>query len=223
MKSANTPAGRQKNYTAHAAMTVLAFFLCYLMGPQTLMASGYMGSGAGAGALLGAVFGDDFDEVIDGALTGAVVGGVADAAVASDRREAAEARNRTETQQQMAEQQRQLEAQNTEMADDAIVEAVGKDNWEGYKALRACNHERAYALAKAGATSSRADYQLAASWLEAVTALDERVTEKSEPLLKELVQKDPDIDTVQQASIAADKILLGMREERREIGIGPCR
>ena len=36
----------------------------------------------------------------------------------------------------------------------------------------------------------------------------------------ELVERDPDIDTAQQASIATDSAVLDMRSERRELGIG---
>ena len=105
----------------------------------------------------------------------------------------------------------------------AIVDAVGPDVWEGYKALRGCQYERAFALANVGATSPDRYHQLGALWLTAMTAVDSRDNSRAEAAFQTIVQEDPEIDTSQQAGLAADQAVLDMRAERREIGIGPCR
>ena len=82
--------------------------------------------------------------------------------------------------------------------------------------------KRAFAFAKVGATSEIPHHRLASFWLEAMTAVDLRDSAKSEASFQALVSRDPDIDTLQQASLATDQAVLDMRSERREIGIGPC-
>ncbi len=109
--------------------------------------------------------------------------------------------------------------------DDAvqsIINAIGPDAWEGYKALRGCNPDRAYALAKVAATSQDEWHQLAGLWLEAMVAVDERDTATADAMYQRIVAEDPEIDTVQQASMATDQAVLDMRDERWEIGI-TCR
>lgn len=108
-------------------------------------------------------------------------------------------------------------------AERAIIDAVGPDVWEGYKALRGCQYERAYALAGVGATSRDRYHQLGSLWLEAMVAVDSRDTSRADAVFQTIVQHDPEIDTVQQASLAADQAVLDMRSERREIGIQPCK
>lgn len=226
-----------------AAVRMIGFvaggiFLSIIISAQAALAEGYTGKGAGIGAFMGLVFGDHPWDVAEGAITGAVVGGVADSAVSAERERAAEQQRAAATQQRLAEQERRIAEQKENIralrremaqankeqreADDAIVGAIGKDNWEGYKALRACNHERAYALAGAGGASSSKNHQIASIWLEASTAVDRKDTKRARAAFKRLVQQDPDIDSVQQAGIECDKIVLGMRQERREMGLGPC-
>jgi hypothetical protein len=110
-----------------------------------------------------------------------------------------------------------------EQTEAEIVETIGPDNWEGYKALRGCHHARAYALAAAGVTSSNPDHKLASLWLEAMTAVDGRDAKRTQSLFKTLAERDPEIDSVQQASLATDQAVLDMRAERIELGIGDCR
>ncbi len=209
-----------------------------IISAQAALAEGYTGKGAGIGAFMGLVFGDHPWDVAEGAITGAVVGGLADSAVSAERQRAAEQQRAAATQQRLsdqerriAEQKKNIQALRQEMAqankedreaDDAIVGAIGRDNWEGYKALRACNHERAYALAGAGGASSNKSHQIASIWLEASTAVDRKDTKRAQAAFKRIVQQDPDIDSVQQAGIQCDKIVLGLRQERRELGLGPC-
>ena len=44
----------------------------------------------------------------------------------------------------------------------------------------------------------------------------------AEAKYQQLVELDSDIDTAQQASIEADRVLLDMRAERRELGTAAC-
>ena len=113
--------------------------------------------------------------------------------------------------------------QAREQTEMVIVQAIGADNWEGYKALRGCQHERAFALAQVAATSKNMNHRLGSLWLEAMTAVDQRNTSKAQSSFQTLAKWDPDIDTVQQASLAADQAVLDMRSERADIGIAPCR
>jgi TolA-binding protein len=104
----------------------------------------------------------------------------------------------------------------------AIVDAIGPDVWEGYKALRGCQYDRAYALANVGAVSPEFYHQVGALWLEAMVAVDSRDKARADAIFTKIIQKDPEIDTAQQASLAADQAVLDMRAERREIGMPSC-
>lgn len=107
-------------------------------------------------------------------------------------------------------------------AEAAIIASIGEDNWEAYKALRGCQHDRASALAQAGGTSSDPEHQVAALWIQAMAAVDRQATPDAEPFWQALIEKDSDIDSAQQASLATDQAILGMRGERRDLGIAPC-
>ena len=69
----------------------------------------------------------------------------------------------------------------------------------------------------------RPDHQLASLWLEAMTAVDGRDAKRTDSMFEKLAAEDPEIDTVQQASLATDQAVLDMRAERIELGIGDCR
>ncbi len=200
-----------------------------------------MGKGAGIGALLGLALGSGniIGDTIGGAALGAVGGAVVGEVQKSNRRKEAQQQAKDTRDQQLGareadvaqretridalEDQLRASVQSAQDTEAAIVKAIGGDNWEGYKALRACNHKRAYALAGAGATAANVDHQRASVWLEAMTAVDQKDRKRSEDFYKSLVASDPDIDTVQQASLVTDQAVLDMRAERKEIGIGACR
>ena len=110
----------------------------------------------------------------------------------------------------------------TQAEEAEIVAAIGTDNYESYKALRGCEHKRASALAQAGAASDNKEHQLASVWMEALIALDQKDSAAAEAKYQELVDLDSDIDTAQQASIEADRVLLDMRQERRDLGLAAC-
>lgn len=77
-------------------------------------------------------------------------------------------------------------------------------------------------MAKVGAVSQDRYHKLGSVWLEAMTAVDQKDQEKSQMSFQNIVERDPEIDTIQQASLAADQAVLDMRAERGELGIGPC-
>jgi gas vesicle protein len=187
-----------------------------------------VGKAAGIGALLGLALGrDPIVGTIQGAALGAAGGLIANTVVQEqDRKERKKEQQKQAEEARRQQQQQQQQAQAAQQAgqdlERQVEEAIGKDNYEGYKALRACQHKRAAALAKVGATSENEDYRITSIWLDAMIAVDQRDSEKTDEYLAEIVEKDPDIDTVQQASIESDKVVLEMRNERRELGIS-CR
>jgi hypothetical protein len=193
------------------------------------------GKAAGIGALVGfALGGDPLWGAAGGAALGAAGGMIANTVTEGkqEKKATAEAQRAAEQDaevavrdQRIADLERELlEAQQArEEAQSAIIAAVGPDVWEGYKSLRGCQHDRAYALAKVGAVSSDPYHRLGGHWLEAMTAVDQNDRQKADLYFQTLAEKDPEIDTVQQASLATDQAVLDMRTERAEIGIGPCR
>jgi hypothetical protein len=183
----------------------------------------WAGVGAGIGGIVGLVSGDLGDAVV-GAAVGAAAGGVAGSISDNNdqKRAVAETQRRQAEAQAYAEAQASAEAEATQAEEAEIVAAIGGDNYESYKALRGCQHKRAGALAQAGAASDNTEHQLASVWLEALIALDQQDAAAAEAKYQELVERDPDIDTVQQASIEADRVLLDMRRERGELGPSAC-
>jgi hypothetical protein len=93
------------------------------------------------------------------------------------------------------------------------------DTWEGYKVARACQSQRALGLAQAGKALSHPNHRLAAEWLTAIIAVDMRDKRTSQELVQKIVRIDADLDTSQQASLEIDKMVMEMREERRQMGI----
>jgi hypothetical protein len=193
-----------------------------------------MKKGAGIGALLGLALGSGniIEDTVRGVALGAVGGAVVGEVQKSNRKKDEQQQVAADREANVAAKDAQIDAlegkllasvESAQETEAAIVQAIGGDNWEGYKALRACHHKRAYALAGAGATAANVDHQRASVWLEAMTAVDQKDNKKAEGFYKSLVASDPDIDTVQQASLVTDQAVLDMRAERGEIGIGSCR
>jgi uncharacterized membrane protein YebE (DUF533 family) len=180
-----------------------------------------VGKTAGIGALLGLALGRSVGDVIGGAALGAAGGMIANEVIKDQDRK--EAQKQQSTKAQAEQQQKQSQDLSAKQSEAAFAEAIGSDNYEGYKALRACQYERAYALAKAGATSNEEYHRLASMWLEAMTATEERNKSRAEAMFAQLVDRDPEIDTVQQAGIATDQAVLDLRTERRELGLPSCR
>jgi phage tail sheath protein FI len=179
-----------------------------------------VGKAAGIGALLGLGLGRDLGDVIGGAAIGAAGGMIANEVIKrQEKKQSAEPQPQSSSQTPAAEQPK---AKTQQEIDAEIEKAIGRDNYEGYKALRACEHERAYGLAKVAALSKKEDHKLVSLWLEAMTAVDQRDRKRAEPIFDQLVGADPDIDTTQQASLETDKAVLDLRAERRELGLSSC-
>lgn len=130
-----------------------------------------------------------------------------------------EAEKRAQQQQAAKAQQAASQQQQQEQA---LINAIGEDNYRGLVALVDCEHKRAEGLAEAGAASSNSDHRLASLWLKALIANDLKQTERTAELYQQIISADADIDTEQQASIETDKVLMDVREERRANGI-TCR
>ena len=183
-----------------------------------------VGTTAGIGALLGLGLGGGLSDVIGGAAVGAAGGMIANLAISeSEKSKQRKAQLKHEEQDRQARKRYEEEERVANEAISKLIAAVGIDNVEGYKALRNCNHERAYALARAARTSSNLDYRITSYWLEAMTAVDMRDSKTAAEIYDDIVRIDPDIDTVQQASIETDKAVLDLRSERRELGFPRCR
>ena len=191
------------------------------------------GHAAGIGALLGfALGGDPLWGAASGAALGAAGGMIANEATKGKReKKAAEESALQQESAALAANQDRIAKLESELAEaesareeaqTAIIEAIGPDVWEGYKSLRGCQYERAYALAGVGAVSQDPYHKLGAVWLQAMTAVDQKDRTKADQFFQTLVERDPEIDTVQQASLATDQAVLDMRAERSEIGIGTC-
>jgi hypothetical protein len=195
----------------------------------------YAGYGAGIGALVGVVAGGDLGGAVVGAAVGAAGGAIAGSIADDKDQQAAAQQQQAEAQRQEAEAAARAEAEAERQAqteeeqaasgprdEAALAELIGPDNFESFKALRACQYDRAVALANAGATSDEANHQLASIWLQAVIATDRREPATAEQYLPQLVERDDDLDTVQQASLAVDKLVLELRQERQDLQMPRC-
>lgn len=103
--------------------------------------------------------------------------------------------------------------------DEEWITAIGGDNFNGLLALIDCERDRASALAKVGATSKNETHRVASLWLEAIVAVDRRDTKTAQTYFEQIIEIDPDFDTVQQASLETDVVVLEVRAERRNQSI----
>jgi hypothetical protein len=189
-----------------------------LIGAPLLAKSGtkrWAGRGAAGGAILGLLVGGNLGGAAVGAAVGAAGGAIGGAASDSKKKKKANKAELEELRQKEAERQ----AYDLPQTEEEWIEAIGEDNTNALDALVDCQHDRAELLAKAGATSENPDFALAGYWLEALVAVDSKDQAGAESLFAELVDLDDDVDTVQQASVAADQAILKIRETRRTEGI----
>ena len=63
------------------------------------------------------------------------------------------------------------------------------------------------------------DFALAGHWIEALVAVDQQDQNTANELFAGLTELDDDVDTVQQAGLAADQAILEVREARSDEGI----
>ena len=171
-------------------------------------------------------------DAVEGAAVGAGAGAIGGAVSGSMKKKEAEKRTqqqreqeqrRIQEEQKQSQQQKAAKAQqaanNQKRQEQALISAIGEDNYRGLIALVDCEHERAEALAKAGAASSNPDHKLSSLLLEALIANDLKQKDRTAELYEQLISADPDIDTEQQASLETDKVLMDVRQERRAQGI----
>ena len=193
-----------KNKTLTAVLII-----SLLVSPATLIAGKgakrWAGRGAAGGAILGLLVGGDLGGAAVGAAVGAAGGAIGGAASDSSKKKKAEKAERQEY--------------DLPQTEEEWITAIGQDNTSALSALVDCEHDRAALLAKAGATSSNPDFALVGNWIEALVALDRQDQTALDELYPKLVELDNDIDTVQQASVAADKAILEVRDARRDEGI----
>ncbi len=204
--------------------------------------------GAVWGLIFGGDVGDVVEGAAAGAAVGAVGGAVSDSYSKKDRKRyeqqraqaqaEAEARAADAERQKLEEERRQLEAerraleeqQRSQQAQTAStggepvteeewIAYIGVDNWNALTALVDCQHQRSLLLAQAAATIDDSEFRLGSRWVEALVAVDLNDQAAAAELFPVLVSLDPEIDTVQQASLEADKVILEIRDIRRQDGI----
>lgn len=201
--------------------------------------------GAAMGAVWGLIFGGDVGDVVESAAAGAAVGAVGGAvsdsyskkdrkryekqraqaqAEAEARAADAERQNLEAERRALEEQQRSQQAQTASTGGEPVTEEewiayIGVDNWNALTALVDCQHQRSLLLAQAAATIDDSEFRLGSRWVEALVAVDLNDQAAAAELFPVLVSIDPEIDTVQQASLEADKAILEIRDIRRQDGI----
>ncbi len=204
--------------------------------------------GAVWGLILGGDISDAVEGAAAGAAVGAVGGAISDSYSKKDRRRyeqqraqaqaEAQARAADAERQKLEEERRQLEAerraleeqQRSQQAQTASpggepvteeewIAYIGVDNWNALTALVDCQHQRSLLLAQAAATIDDPEFRLGSRWIEALVAVDLKDRAAAAELFPVLVSLDPEIDTVQQASLEADKAILEIRDIRRQDGI----
>ena len=197
------------------------------------------------GAVWGLIFGGDIGDVVEGAAAGAAVGAVggavsdsyskkdrkryekqraqaqaeAEARAADAERQKLEAERRALEEQQRSQQTQTASNGGEPVTEEEWIAYIGVDNWNALTALVDCQHQRSLLLAQAAATIDDSEFRLGSRWVEALVAVDLNDQAAAAELFPELVSLDPEIDTVQQASLEADKAILEIRDIRRQDGI----
>ena len=199
---------------------VVVLLVCSLLVMPTALLAGkgakrWAGRGAAGGAILGLLVGGDLGGAAVGAAVGAAGGAIGGAASDSSKKKKADKAELEELRQKEAERQ-EYDLPQTE---EEWIAAIGEDNTNALSALVDCQHDRAALLAKAGATSDNPDFALTGNWIEALVALDRQDQAAMDELYPKLVEMDDDIDTAQQASLAADQAILEVRAARQDEGI----
>ena len=206
------------------------------------------GWGALAGLVFGGKLEDVVEGAVVGGVAGAVVGSAeAQEAAARQQAQAARAQQIREQERVAYEQEAQrrakaqaeyehrlaMERQNLAAQQQAaqpaqssagpdeemLVRAFGQDTVTGWYALRDCKHNNALIAATAGENASAASHQLAATWLRAIIAFDQKRTNSGNAALQNLIVIDPEISTMEEAEEAAQDLLAELRVERRAAGI----
>ena len=224
MKAFNKPI---KRGTA-GALTLVLILLAGSVEAQRTQTAQSARKGAIWGGLAGLVFGGSLGD----AVVGAAVGGAGGAAYGHAKGKERQKRHELDIQDQALrlEQERnyilQDQANQTreQMAEDrALLErAFGKDNVSGLYALVECNHNKAYLYALAGANSDMLSHRLAAGWLEAMIAQDQKDGVAAERAYLQITAQDDTVKNVDQARNETISVLADVRAERIQQGI-TCR
>ena len=197
--------------------TSLALVVALAIGPL-LAKSGagrWAGRGAAGGAILGLLVGGDLGGAVVGAAVGAAGGAAGGAISDSNKKKKA---NKAEL-EELREKEAERQAYDLPQTEEEWIAAIGEDNTNALDTLVDCQHDRATLLAKSGATSENPDFALAGYWIEALVAVDQKDQKTADELFTQLIALDDDVDTVQQASLVADRAILEVRETRRVEGI----
>lgn len=197
---------------------VVPVMACLIVVPTLSASKGakrWAGRGAAGGAILGLLIGGDIGGAAAGAAIGAAGGAIGGAASDSSKKKKVEKAELEELRQKEAERQ----AYDLPQTEEEWIAAIGEDNTNALSALVDCQHDRAALLAKAGTTSENPGFALTGHWIEALVALDRQDQAALDELYPKLVELDDDVDTVQQASLAADQAILEVRETRQAEGI----
>ncbi len=140
---------------------VLSTLIVSACGSSQTATSARQGAGTGAamGALAGLVFGGDIDDVIEGAAVGGAVGAGTGAAYGAGRE------NQYKQDAYAAKQAAAKRASQKQLTEQQTIALLGTDTWEGYKAARTCQSQRAIGLAQAGRAAANPNHRLAAEYL----------------------------------------------------------
>jgi len=229
----------------HIVICLLVFGLTAMVADAQSRAGRGAKRGAAMGAVWGLIFGGDIGDVAEGAAAGAAVGAVGGAvsdsyskkdrkryeqqraqaqAEAEARAADAELQKLEEERRALEEQQRSQQAQTASAGGEPVTEEewiayIGVDNWNALTALVDCQHQRSLLLAQAAATIDDPEFRVASRWIEVFVAVDLKDQPAAAELYPVLVSLDPEIDTIQQAAIEADKAILEIRDIRRQDGI----
>ncbi len=165
-------------------------------------------AGAVGGALTAAIFGGNVGRAaargaVWGGSTGAVAGGLRGDMQDADRR-----------------RQRDAAQQRSEVEEiESLRLLVGDDNLAGLEALATCKYEVASAYAKVAARSNVHDHALSARWLEALVYADRGDRRRVQGLQSQLVDRDSDVHSVDQADAVLWELLQELRQIRAQYGL----
>jgi hypothetical protein len=161
-------------------------------------------SGAVGGLVSALVFGGDpIDRAARGAVYGGTTGAVAGGMAGSSR--------------DKAEKQAKKQTRDAEIA--KLKEEIGPDAFAGLSALAECRHDEVHGYAKRALQSENPNYSLSGLWLEVLTYADQKDEAKARSLFPELVKKDWEIKTEDEAETAMRDALSDLMGIRQEYGL----
>jgi hypothetical protein len=173
--------------------------------------------GAVSSGVVAAVFGGDVgDSMARGAVAGGTIGGLH--GLSADSSQKARQKEAAEIQAAAARTAEEIEA-NAEELRDKLIHLVGPDNTRGVEELVQCRHEEAKVSARKASVSNDRDYKLAALWLKAMIALDERDVKGARAIYPTIVAQDDRIATEEDAEKKALDLVTKLEDTRAEFGL----